>query len=107
VSSHRPTVTITAAKEHSPEDQHVNRYTVIARVRVHAVNNTPEHASAAVLICSRVFLQGVGGRFQLVNQVRIKDVELVSLHNLSHAAKVVSQLLPKAWQVQKIWPKQA
>ena len=56
--------------------------------------NTPEHASAAVLICSRVFLQGVGGRFQLVNQVRIKNVEFVTLHDLSQAANFMSQLLP-------------
>jgi len=69
---------------------------------VHAVNNTPEHASAAVLVCSRIFLQGVGGRFQLVNQVRIKDVELVSLHDLSHAAKYMSRLLPGPWPVQQI-----
>ncbi len=58
------------------------------------MNNTPEHASAAVLVCSRVFLQGVGRRFQLVNQVRIKDVEFVTLHDLSYAAKFMSQLLP-------------
>ena len=42
----------------------------------------PEHASSSVLVCCRVLLQAVCGRFQLVNQLRIEDVELVPLHYL-------------------------
>ena len=69
------------------------------------MNNTPEHASAAVLVCSRVLLQGVGGCFQLVNQVRIEDVEFVTLHNLSYTAKHTDSLMLDLDQSMKSEPK--
>ncbi len=105
MSSHRSILTLTAAKHFSTEDQRVDFGTVKVRVRGHAVNNTPEHASAAVLVCSRVLLQGVGGRFQLVNQVRIEDVEFVTLHNLSYTAKRTDSLMLDLDQSMKSEPK--
>lgn len=43
----------------------------------------PEHACAAMLVRSRVFLQGVSWSLQLVNEIWIEDVELVALHDLN------------------------
>ena len=52
----------------------------------------PEHAGATMFICSRVLLQRVGGRLQLVNEVWIEYVELVPLHNLNSTARQVMHL---------------
>lgn len=42
----------------------------------------PEHAGATMLISCWVLLQAVGGRLQLLYQLRIEDIEFVPLHHL-------------------------